>query len=110
MKYQDLIYFGYEHEDNSRQYQTEFIRDIKERFPNVMFKNAFDSIKGYRQEVYLDAEDTDNYYAWIIANGWLEFSLTGQLMLMDKDKKEELMRYIELAKKEYPNNFKKETE
>jgi hypothetical protein len=106
MKYQDLIYFGYEYEANSRQYQSEFMQEIKERFPTVQFRDAYDSIKGYRQEVYLEETENDNYWSWLIAYGWIEFSLTGQLMLMDKSKKEELMKHIELAKKQYPNKFK----
>jgi dsDNA-binding SOS-regulon protein len=106
MEYQDLIYFGYDSEPESKMYETDFIKEIKEKFPNVELKDAYDSIKGYRREVYLDKPESDNYWAWLIAFGWLEFSLKGQLMLMDEEQKEKLLNYINLAKSQYPNNFK----
>jgi hypothetical protein len=108
MKYQDLMYFGYEWDADSKKNETDFIKEIKDKFPNVELKDAFDSIKGYRQEVYLEETENDNYWAWLIAFGWLELSLTGQLMLMDKDQKEKLHKYINLAKSQYPQNFKSE--
>lgn len=101
MKYQDLMYFGYEFGDNSKQYEIDFIKEIKERFPNVELKDAYDNIKGYRQEVYLDEAENDNYWAWLIAFGWLELSLTGQLMCMDKEE-DKINKYLVLAKSQYP--------
>ena len=109
MKYQDLMYFGYEWDADSKKNETDFIAEIKAQFPNVELKNAYDSIKGYRQEVYLPETENDNYWAWLIAFGWLEFSLTGQLMLMDKNQKAKLHNYINLAKSQYPKNFKSDT-
>lgn len=109
MKYQDLMYFGYEWDADSKKNETDFIAEIKAKFPNVELKNAYDSVKGYRQEVYLEEAESDNYWAWLIAHGRLELSLTGQLMLMDKDQKEELHNYINLAKIQYPQNFKSES-
>jgi hypothetical protein len=106
MEYQDLLYFGYEFDTDSKKHETDFIAEIKEKFPNVQLKNAYDSIKGYRQEVYLDKTDADNYWAWLIAFGWLDFSFTGQLMQMNKDLIADLRRYIDLAKSQYPQNFK----
>jgi len=108
MKYQDLLYFGYEWEADSKKNETVFIAEIKERFPNAELKNAFDGIKGYRQEVYLDETESDNYWAWLIAFGWLEFSLPGQLMLFDRSQKDRLHKYINIAKSQYPQNFKQE--
>ena len=108
MEYQDLMYFGYESDTDSKKDETDFITEIKEKFPNVELKNAYDNIKGYRQEVYLEKNESDNYWAWLIAYGWLELSLTGQLMLMSKREKDRLMKYINLAKSQYPQNFKSE--
>ena len=108
MKYQDLMYFGYEWDADSKKNEADFIEEIKVKFPNVELKNAYDSIKGYRQEVYLEESESDNYWAWLIAFGWLELSLAGQLMLMDKKQKEKLNKYINLAKSQYPQNFKSE--
>lgn len=104
MVYLDLLYFGYEWESDSEKLESDFITEIKERFPNVELKDAFDEIKSYRQEVYLDETEEDNYFAWLIAFGWLDASLTGQLILMDR---EEYLMYLELAKTQYPENFKK---
>jgi hypothetical protein len=104
--YQDLIYFGYEWDADSKKNETDFITEIKDKFPNVKLKDAYDSIKGYRQEVYLEKKESDNYWSWLIAYGWLEFSLTGQLMLMDKSQSDKLKSYISLAKSQYPQNFK----
>jgi hypothetical protein len=106
MKYQDLVYFGYAFDGDSQKNETDFIAEIKERFPTVELKNAYDSIKGYRQEVYLEETESDNYWAWLIAFGWFEFSLIGQLMLMDKEKYAKVHTYIDLAKSQYPQNFK----
>jgi len=107
MKYQDLMYFGYEYDTDSKKNETDFIAEIKAKFPNVELKNAYDSIKGYRQEVYLEETKSDNYWAWLIAYGWLELSLKGQLMLMDKGQSDKLSKYIDLAQIQYPQNFKK---
>ncbi|MBC7383013.1 MAG: hypothetical protein H7296_08470 [Bacteroidia bacterium] len=106
MKYQDLMYFGYEYDADSKKNETDFMNEIRLMFPNVQFKDAYDGIKGYRQEIYLEEAEGDNYWAWLIAFGWLELSLTGQLMLMDKNQKEKLHKYINLAKSQYPQNFK----
>jgi hypothetical protein len=110
--YQDLVYFGYDHEPKeaaeAREAEKEFMETLKERFPEVEFKNAYDYIKGYRREVYLPQGSSDSYYAWIIAFGWYDFSLTMSMMFMSPDKKEDAQKYIELAKSEYPQNFKSE--
>lgn len=103
------MYFGYAFDGNSRKNETEFIAEIKEKFPNVELKDAYDSIKGYRQEVYLEETESDNYWAWLIAFGWFELSLTGQLMIIDKDHKDKLHKYINIAKSQYPQKFKSDS-
>lgn len=106
----DLVYFGYDHYgDEAKEsigYQREFMNDLKEMFPEVEFKDAYDQIKGFRQEVILPEEKKEDYYSWLIAFGWLEFSLSMQLFSMDPDKKEEFISLINKAKMEYPQNFK----
>ncbi len=108
MKYQDLLYFGNGMwDEDSKEHESEFIKEINERFQSsVKLKNAYDSIKGYRQEVYILEKESDNYYAWIIANGWIEASLTLQLISRTPEKNDEFLKYINLAKQQYPNNFK----
>lgn len=110
--YIDLVYFGYdnygEESINSRKNQTEFMETLKERFPDAEFKDAYDEIKGFRQEVFMPEDLKESYYSWIFAFGWYEFSLTTCIMTMSPEKKEEVKKYIGLAKKEYPQNFKSE--
>jgi hypothetical protein len=110
MKYQDLVYFGYDHDpkeaSEARKAENEFIETLRERFPDVEFKDAYDYIKGFRQEVYLPEQNSEAYYSWLFAFGWYEFSLTLGLMMRSPEKKDEVMKYIELAKSEYPQNFK----
>ena len=99
------MFFGYEWESDSEKLESDFIAEIKERFPNVGLKDAFDEIKGYRQKVYLDETEEDNYFAWLIAFGWSGCSL---LILMDGEKIVKLLGYLELAKTQYPENFKQD--
>ncbi len=114
LKYQDLVYFGYDHtlEDSteSRNFEKEFMEELRERFPEVVFKDAYDSIKGFRQEVYLPEGSSDSYYTWLIAFGWYNFSLTTGIMMRSPDRKDDIEKYITLAKTEYPQNFKTESD
>ena len=113
LEYQDLVYFGYDHEPKeaaeAREAEKEFMNELKQRFPEAEFKDAYDYIKGYRREVYLPKESSDSYYAWIVAFGWYDFSLTMSIMFRSPDKEEDVAKYIKLAKTEYPQNFKTET-
>lgn len=109
---QDLVYFGYDHEPTeaaeAREAEKTFMNELKERFPTAEFKDAYDYIKGYRREVYLPEGSSEAYYAWIIAFGWYDFSLTMGLIMRSPDQKDVVRKYIELAKSEYPQNFKSE--
>jgi len=102
MKYQDLVYFGYTWEDESKSLEKEFMDTIKERFDYVEFKDAFNDIKGYRQEVYLKEGDEDAYKTWILANGWHGCSMSVSLI---QDAKE-IERLIDLVRVEYPECIK----
>jgi hypothetical protein len=104
----DLVYFGYAWEDDSPKLEKEFKELIVAAFPNVKLKDAFDEIKGYRQEVWLPDEKKDDYYSWIIADGWAGMSLTLLSMSMDKSQKDELQRILELSKSQYSDKFKED--
>jgi hypothetical protein len=104
----DVVYFGYAWEDDSPKLEKEFKELIVAAFPNVKLKNAFDEIKGYRQEVWLPDEKKDDYYAWVIADGWAQMSLTLLSMSMDKTQKDKLQRILELAKFQYSDKFKQD--
>jgi CRISPR/Cas system CSM-associated protein Csm5 (group 7 of RAMP superfamily) len=107
----DILYFGYDFPDESaenRKNEKDFIKEIKEKFPNVVLLDVYNDIKGFRQQVSnLDEIGKDNYYSWLFGAGWFEFSLTMQLMQMDKEKHAEVYKYLDLAKEQYPNSFKK---
>lgn len=105
----DLMYFGYTYEEGSREYEIEFKEEFKEEFKNVELRNAYDEIKGYRQEVHLKDSQSDEYHTWLIGKGWFEMSMNMQLMMMDKDQADEFKRIFELTKIKYPEAFKKET-
>lgn len=111
LKYMDLVYFGYDCNEN-RKLQAEFISEIKEKFPDVELRNAYDYIKGFRQEVYVEEKNNDEYYSWLFGKGWFEFSLTMQLIMMstktDPEMKQKFDRYFALAKTQYPEAFKPE--
>lgn len=105
-KTMDLMYFGYDYEDDSRGLEIDFKKEVKEKFDSVELKNAYDQIKGYRQEVYLPTELKEEYSIWLIANGWFQMSMNLQLTMMSK--KDEFKRLVDLTKIKYPEAFKKE--
>ncbi len=114
-KYMDLLYFGYDYSKESgqnREYEREFINGVKKKFPNVQLEDAYDSIKGFRQKVYIDEKDKDDYFSWLIGNQWYECSMMMQFLMMKADKEKEQMerfeKYFALAKKQYPEAFKEE--
>lgn len=112
IEYMDLLYFGYYDDAGSGEDQAKFMKEIKEKFPNTEFQDAFDDIKGYRQEVFMEKKNEDNYYAWLIGEGWFECSLSMQLIMMSAGKepknKGRFDKYFALAKEQYPHNFKSE--
>lgn len=110
-KFMDVVYFGYDYEKESAEFQADFITNIKEKFKNVELRDAYDGIKGYRQEVFLCEDQNDDYYAWLIGDGWFEMSLTMQLIMRsskEPEQKAKFYKYFELAKKQYPQSFKPE--
>ena len=114
LKYQDLLYFGYdwsEDGEENRKAEQVFIREIKEQFPHVVLRDAYDDIKGYRQEVLLHEEEDEEYKVWLIGKGWFKCSFTMQLMMMSGEirQTEKINNYIKLAKAKYPEAFKPET-
>jgi hypothetical protein len=102
----DLVYFGYD--DDSYRLQADFIREVEERFPDVVLNDAYDSIKGCRQDVRLDKSREDEYYTFLIGKGWFEMSLTMQLVMRSDERNDDFKKWFELAKKEYPEAFKPE--
>jgi hypothetical protein len=116
LKYMDLVYFGYDdYSDEGKKNlkeQSDFMEKLKERFPNVQFRDAYDDIKGFRQEVFLEEKDNDNYYAWLFGKQFYNLSLTSQLLVMgashQPEQREKINHYFALAKKQYSEEFKPE--
>ena len=110
----DLVYFGYdnpgEESENAQKEQKEFMETLKERFPTVSFKEAYDEIKGFRQEIFLDAELKEQYYTWIFGWGWHHYSLMVSIMMANIDGSGEAEKYLDMAALEYPQNFKSKSD
>jgi hypothetical protein len=105
----DLMYFGYGYgsdEPSARQNKIDFAKEVREKFPNVELRNADDEIKGYSYEVHLDDKETEDYNAFLFGKGWFEMSLTMQIDMMSKERKEDIIRWLDLAKVQYPEAFK----
>ena len=101
----DLIYFGYE--NNAPELQNQFISELTKDFPNVKLEDAYDSIKGYRQQIMFESKDEEEINMWLIAKGWFNCSLTLGILLLDDTRKKEVKRLISNTKKRYPQDFKK---
>lgn len=102
MKNVDLVYFGYEWEDDSRKLENEFIEEVSTAFPDAKLEDAYDGIKGYRRSVFIEEEKEEDYLVFIIAHGWYNCSMSLQLM---KDS-EKVDRLIVRVKQEYPEFLK----
>ena len=102
----DLMYFGSAYEPKTSDFEKDFITEIKAEFQNVTLKDAYDDIKGYRQEVHINEGDKDNYFAFLIGKGWYQMSLTMGIALRCESEKENTDRWISLAKDKYPDAFK----
>ena len=104
MKNVDLMYFGYTWEEDSQILEKIFIDEVSKKFPTVKFENAFDDIKGYRQSVFLEENLEDDYLTFILAHGWLNCSMTLQLLMYNN--KEKLSDLFDRVKSEYPECLK----
>lgn len=100
----DLVYFGYEWDNDSRRLEREFIEEVSKAFPTAKLKNAYDDIKGYRRSVFIEEEKKDDYLTFIFAHGWFGCSMTLQLMAYND--KNRLNKLYERVKREYPECIK----
>ena len=100
----DLLYFGYEWEEDSKKNETDFIQEFENKVPGIELRDAFDEIKGYRRSVWCETEQQkEDYFTWVLAHGWYNASLN--LALMDL---EDVKKYIEIVKVKYPEAIKNE--
>lgn len=102
MKNVDLVYFGYEWDNDSRKLEKEFIEEVGTAFPDAKLEDAYDGIKGYRRSVFIEEEKEEDYLVFILAHGWYNCSMTFQLM----NDSEKVDRLIARAKQEYPDCLK----
>lgn len=85
----DLMYFGYEWESDSYHLQEMFLKEVKEKFPDIKLKDAYDSIKGFRQAVYVEKGNEEDYFVWLFCHGWYNCSFALRV-----SKQEEMNRYV----------------
>lgn len=82
----DLIYFGY-YDDESLKLKDLFKQNVMKEFPDVILVDADDDIKGLRYELHYDKKyEEKEIMKWLLKDGWLNNSLTLQIMTMDNDK------------------------
>ncbi len=102
----DLIYLGNDWEKDY-DLKVKFLSDIQKKFPEVVLENADDDIKGFRESITLQDNHKEDYLSWLVGSGWYNNSLQFQLILLDPDRKLELKTSVDLAKRQYPDVFKK---
>ena len=93
----DLMYFGYEWDEGSKEADQEFIKEFSADFPDGKLQDAFDDIKGYRRTVYVDKAAKEDYLVWVLAKGWYGSSMT--IMLMEK---EDVDKLVDIIRIKYP--------
>ena len=103
-KTMDLVYFGYDYENDSKELERKFMEEVGSIFPECILNDAYDEIKG----VIIPMELKEDYYTWIFAFGWVRCSLNATLMGMSEI--DEFKKYIQKAKIKYPENFKLDTD
>lgn len=79
----DLVYFGYDFSGrrNNRALQEKYIQRIKALFPEVALENEYHQIKGFRTAVKLPEDKKDEYFIFMIGEGWFGNSL--KLLVME---------------------------
>ena len=71
---------------------------IRERWPEARMSDASDFVHEGRFEVVIDDCDPDEFYAVMILEGWSGACLGWEISLLMPDKRDEVLRRIELAK------------
>ena len=104
----DVVYFGKSYEEGNPQLlEQQFKAAVQKEVKNIQLTDAYDDIKGYRLSVNVEESEIENYYAFIIGNGWIDCSLTVSLMFL-QNKEAKIKKLIEIAKVKYPQNFKQD--
>jgi hypothetical protein len=88
IKMYDLIYCGKDVEEI-----------IKKRFPNAVIKDASDYVHDERFSIEDEDLNEDEYYPFIIKEGIGGCSFNLQLMMLQKQNTEKLLKWIEISKK-----------
>ena len=103
----DLVYFGYdfrggEESSNNRALQEKYIHRIKELFPEVVLKDAYDQIKGFRTAVKLPEDKKDEYFIFMTGEGWFGNSLGLLVMEGTAEGREYIISILPEVEKRYP--------
>lgn len=113
-EFYDLVYHGYEWENDSIKRQAEFRKLVKNNFHDLEIKDAFDGIKGYRTELYADVGfDRKLYFSFLLAFGFSSASLSLQLLKMRGNKSEDNYfpsesEFLEILRERWPEQLKEE--
>lgn len=103
----DLVYFGYdfsggEESRNNRARQEEYNLRIKTLFPEAVLEDAYDQIKGFRTAVELPEDKKDEYFIFMIGEGWFGNSLNLLVMKGTTEGIKYLTGILPEVKKRYP--------
>lgn len=113
-RFYDLVYHGYEWDNGSINEQEDFRKLVKNNFPDVEMEDAYDYIKGYRTELYANADfDKKVYFSFLLAFGFSGGSLDFQLLKMGVSKSEENYlpsesELLEILRERWPEQLKEE--
>lgn len=103
----DLVYHGYEFDEDSITNQNEFRDLIKKNFPEVKIEDAYDFIKGYRTAIYADKDFNINvYYSFLLAYAFSNSSIS--FLLIDKDKLPSEEEILKIIREKWPECLKEE--
>lgn len=77
----DIIYF-----ERELDLAREFEKKIKEKFPSVVLDDCSDCIHGKRTAVNLKGEFREEYFTWLVIEGFAALSFSVNMALMDSNR------------------------
>ncbi len=103
----DIAYFGYE--DGAWNHKKKFKDAIETAFREVKLDDADDDIKGARWEVELPDEKEDEYFKWLMLEGWHGTSLHLGIAMRDEEEQPRIKKLLAEVKEEMKSlNLKKD--
>jgi hypothetical protein len=84
--YTDILYFGYDWDEKAQENcekEKAFLAKSAVAFPAIVCYDAYDSVKGYRQEVALPISEKHNFIMWLMEHNFLLCSFNYQMLLLE---------------------------